>query len=127
MAQAGGNTLPVTETGGPNTPRQPPNIRMRAAAWLVARGNKGKGHGMRDEDFMDWVLEQRLNMLSEREGLVEEGEAIREIGDILRHGIEPEERTRLGFLLDRVRWGEKELYMKGVEDGIKAAKLICGI
>lgn len=76
---------------------------------------------------MDWVLEQRLNMLSEREGLVEEGEAIREIGDILRHGIEPEERTRLGFLLDRVRWGEKELYMKGVEDGIKAAKLICGI
>ncbi len=82
---------------------------------------------MEEEDFTAWAVEKRLDMLSEQQGLPEQGETLAELEKILGGGLSGKERTQAGMLLDQARWKEAALYMEGVKDGIRIAKWVCGI
>lgn len=78
-------------------------------------------------DFATWAVEKRLDMLSGRQGLPGQEEALDEMDRILDGGLDSAGRVNAGMLLDRIRWDEAALYMEGVKDGIKIAKWVCGI
>ena len=64
---------------------------------------------MEDKEFADWIIEKRMDILSERKNLPDQEEAIAEIGEILGIPIEPESTYKIGETLDRIRWGEQEV------------------
>lgn len=82
---------------------------------------------MEGNDFVSWMVEKRLDMLSEQKGLPGQEEVFSELERILGGGLSAAEKTDAGMLLDRIRWDEESLYMEGVKDGIRIAKWAWGI
>lgn len=58
---------------------------------------------MDDKEFTDWIIEKRLDMLSDGKGLTAQDEVISEIGRTLGVPIKPEHMRGLGETLDRIR------------------------
>lgn len=77
---------------------------------------------MDDKEFTDWIIEKRLDMLSDGKGLTAQDEVISEIGRILGVPIKPEHMRGLGETLDRIRWDEREIFLKGLRDGARLMK-----
>ena len=82
---------------------------------------------MEEKEFAEWMIEKRLDMLSEGKNLPGQEEVIAEIGEILGVPIEPEYIHRVGETLDRIRWDEQEVYLEGFKDGIKLMKYLYSI
>lgn len=82
---------------------------------------------MEDKEFADWIIEKRMDILSERKNLPDQEEAIAEIGEILGIPVEPESTYKIGETLDCIRWGEQEVYLHGFRDGIQLMKYLYSI
>ncbi len=74
---------------------------------------------MGEEDLIQWVIEKRLEMLSNKEGLPRQEETIAKIEKILDDGLKPGFQTKIGAILDGIRWGENDIYLEGFKDGVR--------
>lgn len=81
---------------------------------------------MLEPDFMDLLAEQRLNELSGEENIFSEEEVIKEIAEIFGNDMDLNCKTNLALFADKLKDGAKTIYEKGVEDGIRLAKRVCG-
>lgn len=79
---------------------------------------------MEDKEFADWIIEKRLEILSEQKSLPEQEAVIAEIGEILGIHIKPEYMYKIGETLDRIRWDEQGLYLEGFKDGIRLMRYL---
>lgn len=77
---------------------------------------------MTDDEFLKWITEQRLDLLSERKKRPGQEETLNEMDHILDRPMKPSQRISMGMLLDKVRWKEEEIYKEGFMDGIRAAR-----
>ena len=91
------------------------------------QGQRIRRQAMEDKEFADWIIEKRMDILSERKNLPDQEEAIAEIGEILGIPIEPESTYKIGETLDRIRWGEQEVYLHGFRDGVRLMKYLYSI
>lgn len=82
---------------------------------------------MPEEDFIDWIIEKRLDFLSERKHKNGQEEILDEIEEILGMNVELSERVKMGMILDKIRWEEGEIYKEGFKDGIRAARRLYDI
>ena len=82
---------------------------------------------MAEEEYMDWAVEKRIEMLSEKERMPDQEEALKEMDGLLEGGLKAAERTKAGMFLDRIRWQEAGIYREGLKDGIRIARLVCNI
>lgn len=79
---------------------------------------------MKDKEFADWVVEKRLDILSEGKNLPDQETVIAEIGEILDVPIKPENIHKIGETLDRIQWDEQEIYLEGFKDGTRLMKYL---
>ena len=82
---------------------------------------------MPEEEFIDWIIEKRLDLLSEQKKKCEQEEILDEIEEILGMSMPIPERVKIGMILDRVRWEEGEIYKEGFKDGIRVARRLYDI
>ena len=76
---------------------------------------------MPEEEFISWIIEKRLDFLSEQRNKCEQEEALDEMEEILG------ERIKIGMIFDKIRWEEGEIYKEGFKDGIRAARRLYDI
>ena len=50
---------------------------------------------MAEEEYMDWAVEKRIEMLSEQERMPDQEEALKEMDGLLEGGLKAAERTRV--------------------------------
>lgn len=91
------------------------------------QGQRIRRQAMEDKEFADWIIEKRMDILSERKNLPDQEEVIAEIGEILGIPVEPESTYKIGETLDRIRWGEQEIYLHGFRDGIRLMKYLYSV
>jgi len=82
---------------------------------------------MLEEEFVNWLAEQRMNSLSGKENIFNEEAIIKEITKIFGDGMDLDVKTELALFIDRLIQGEKAIYEKGMEDGIRLAKWVFSI
>lgn len=82
---------------------------------------------MPEEEFISWIIEKRLDLLSEQRNKCEQEEILDEIEEILGMGMTFPERVKIGMIFDKVRWEEVEIYKEGFKDGIRVARRLYDI
>lgn len=82
---------------------------------------------MPEEEFISWIIEKRLDFLSEQRNKCEQEEALDEMEEILGEGIKIPERIKIGMIFDKIRWEEGEIYKEGFKDGIRVARRLYDI
>ena len=80
-----------------------------------------------EEEFINWIIEKRLDLLSEQKKKCEQDEILDAIEEILGLSMPISERLKIGMLLDRIRWEEGEIYKEGFKDGIRVARRLYDI
>ncbi len=63
---------------------------------------------MTDNEFLGWMLEKRVDLLSERKERPGQEETLDEMEHILEERMKPSQRISMGMLLDKVRWKDEE-------------------
>ena len=78
------------------------------------------------ENFVNWMVEQRINFLVQKEALISEEQLINKMKSILSNeGADAaNQETRLALLADRMEAERDKLYFEGLKDGIALFKNI---
>ena len=79
-----------------------------------------------NDDFIDWLMEQRLYWLVKSQNLFTEEWLTSELESLIvcEQGNTSEIKTRLALIVDRLEEERKELYKSGLADGISVMKRI---
>lgn len=74
---------------------------------------------MSEKELIQWAVEKRLELLSDRQGLPRQEETIAKVERILDVGLKPGYQAKIGEILDGIRWGRMTSAWKG-------SKMACG-
>ena len=79
-----------------------------------------------NDDFMDWLVEQRIYWLVRSQNLFTEEWLTSELESLIVHEQNDisEIKTRLALIVDRLEEERKELYKNGLIDGISVMKRV---
>ena len=79
-----------------------------------------------NDDFMDWLVEQRIYWLVKSQSLFTEEWLTSELESLIvrEQGNTSEIKTRLALIVDRLEEERKELYKSGLADGISVMKRV---
>ena len=79
-----------------------------------------------NDDFMDWLVEQRIYWLVKSQSLFTEEWLTSELESLIvrEQGNTSEIKTRLALIVDRLEEERKELYKSGLADGISVMKKV---
>lgn len=79
-----------------------------------------------NNDFMDWLVEQRIYWLVKSQNLFTEEWLTSELESLIvrEQSNTSEIKTRLALIVDRLEEERKELYKSGLADGISVMKRV---
>ena len=79
-----------------------------------------------NNDFIDWLIEQRIDWLVRSKNLFTDEWLINELQSLIvcEQDVISEVKTRLVLIVDRLEEERKELYKSGLADGISVMKRI---
>ncbi len=75
-------------------------------------------------DFLNWLAESRQDHLSQTGILSSEEYMTEDLTALLGHEPTPDEKADLAIFLDKVMKERQTIYIEGVRDGIRMAKMI---
>ena len=75
-------------------------------------------------DFLNWLAESRQDHLSQTGILSSEEYMTEDLTALLGHEPTPDEKADLAIFLDKVMKERQTIYIEGVHDGIRMAKMI---
>ena len=78
----------------------------------------------KDIDFLNWLAESRQDHLSQTGILSSEEYMTEDLTALLGHEPTPDEKADLAIFLDKVMKERQTIYIEGVRDGIRMAKMI---
>ena len=77
-----------------------------------------------DKEFIDFIIEERIRVLSNQEEIISEEEIKQELEEILKDCLETEMEVQVNQLINKIIYSEKQLYLAGVREGVKLLKEI---
>ena len=79
-----------------------------------------------NNDFIDWLIEQRIDWLVRSKNLFTDEWLINELQSLIvcEQDVISEVKTRLVLIVDRLEEERKELYKSGLTDGISVMRRI---
>ena len=79
-----------------------------------------------NNDFIDWLIEQRIDWLVRSKNLFTDEWLINELQSLIvcEQDVISEVKTRLVLIVDRLDEERKELYKSGLADGISVMKRV---
>ena len=78
-----------------------------------------------NDNFIDWLIEQRVNWLTRSQKYLDEEEMFSEIKDIFENAKENREIVdRIAIFVDKIEHERRELFYDGVKDGIRLSGAI---
>lgn len=81
-------------------------------------------HDEENLDFLNWLAESRQDHLSQTGILSSEEYMTEDLTALLGHEPTPDEKVNLAIFLDKVMKERQTIYIEGVRDGIRMAKMI---